>query len=148
MKKLKVIKKVVEFNANKSKVWELLTNPEMTQQYMFGSKVLSQWTVDSSIIWKGKTNDGQEIIYVKGKIVEIKEEEKIVFTMFDPTAKIEDIPENYAYLTYEISKSKQGTTLKITQDFEGVAKAEERYRESINSWDMVVDKMKQILMMN
>ncbi|MEM7484607.1 MAG: SRPBCC domain-containing protein [Bacteroidota bacterium] len=66
-----VIKKEVLLKVNKEKVWSLLTNPEMTKQYMFGCEVLSDWNLGNKIIWKGLTEDGKEVIYVKGEIIEI-----------------------------------------------------------------------------
>ncbi|MGB6154154.1 MAG: SRPBCC domain-containing protein [Pricia sp.] len=99
MEESMIIRKEVEFNTSKERVWDLLTNPEMTKQYMLGCEVLSDWTVGSTIIWKGKTEDGQEITHVKGNITEIVDGEKVTFTMLDPNMGIRDIPENYVDLT-------------------------------------------------
>ncbi|MEE9363131.1 MAG: SRPBCC domain-containing protein [Cellulophaga sp.] len=145
MEKSMIIRKVVEFNTTKKKVWDLLTNPEMTKQYMFGCEVLSEWTIGSQIIWKGKTEDGQEIIHVKGEITEVENGKKVSFTMLDPNMGIKDIPENYVDLTYEVSESESGATFKLTQDFEGTENAEKRYEESIGGWDMVIDVMKKLV---
>lgn len=139
-----IIKKTVEFKSNKKQIWDLLTNPEKTKQYMFGCEVLSEWNIGSQIIWKGKTENGQEIIHVKGEITEIKNGEKVSFTMLDPNIGIKDIPENYVKLTYELSESESGTVFKLTQDFEGTENAEKRYEESASGWDMVIDIMKKI----
>jgi uncharacterized protein YndB with AHSA1/START domain len=68
-----IIKEEVLFNAPMAKVWDLLTNPAMTKQYMFGSEIISDWNVGNSIIWKGQTAEGEEIIYVKGEILEFVE---------------------------------------------------------------------------
>lgn len=140
-----IIRKKVEFNANKEQVWDLLTNPEMTKQYMFGCEVLSEWTLGSPIIWKGKTEDGQEIIHVKGEITEIENGGKVTFTMLDPNMGIKDIPENYVNLTYEVSESGSGATFKLTQNFEGTENAEKRFEESVGGWDMVIDVMKKLV---
>jgi len=139
-----IIKKTVDFKANKKQVWDLLTNPKKTKQYMFGCEVLSDWTIGSQIIWKGKTEDGQEIIHVKGEITEVKKGEKVSFTMLDPNIGIKDIPENYVKLTYELSESESGTFFQLTQDFEGTENAEKRYQESATGWDMVIDVMKKL----
>ncbi len=144
MKKSMIIKKTVDFKVTKKQVWDLLTNPEKTKQYMFGCEVLSDWTIGSEIIWKGKTEDGQEIIHVKGEITEIKNGEKVSFTMLDPNIGIKDIPENYVNLTYELNESESGTVLKLTQDFTGTENAEKRYNESATGWDMVIDVIKKL----
>ncbi|SNY94559.1 SRPBCC domain-containing protein [Flagellimonas pacifica] len=144
MEKSMIIEKTVDFKVNKKQVWDLLTNPEKTKLYMFGCEVLSDWTIGSEIIWKGKTEDGQEIIHVKGEITEIKNGEKVSFTMLDPNIGIKDIPENYVNLTYELNESESGTVLKLTQDFAGTENAEKRYNESATGWDMVIDVMKKL----
>ena len=140
-----IIRKQVEFNAKKEQVWDLLTNPKMTQQYMFGCEVLSEWFLGSPILWKGKTEDGQEIIHVKGVITEIEEGKSVSFTMLDPNLGIEDIPENYVHLTYEVSEFASGTLFTLTQDFEGTENAEQRYQESLGGWDMVFQEMKKLM---
>ena len=66
MKEL-IIKKSIKINSNSTKVWDVLTNPEHTKEYMFGCEVISDWKIGSPIIWKGL--DGK--VYVKDKIVGI-----------------------------------------------------------------------------
>lgn len=146
MSKSMIIKKEVTFNAPNEKIWDLLTNPEMTKQYMFGCEVISHWNVGSSIIWKGFTENGKEIIYVKGKITNITKGKSVSFTMFDPNIGIKDIPQNYVVLTYKLIEVKNGTKLTITQgDFNGSENAEKRYEESEGGWDLVIPIMKKLI---
>ncbi|MBG6129249.1 uncharacterized protein YndB with AHSA1/START domain [Aquimarina sp. EL_43] len=141
-----MIEKEIQFNVNKEKVWELLTNPTITKQYMYGCEVISDWKVGNPIFWKGLTEDSKEVIYVKGKIVEYKKGELVTFTMFDPNMEIEDIPENYLSLTYYLKEKNNKTTLKLTQgNFATVALGEKRYEESLKGWEMVIPVMKQIV---
>ncbi|EZH74073.1 hypothetical protein ATO12_14455 [Aquimarina atlantica] len=141
-----MIEKEIQFNANKEKVWELLTNPAITKQYMYGCEVLSDWEIGGSIFWKGQTEDGKEVTYVKGKIVEYKKGKRVTFTMFDPNMEIEDIPENYLSLTYDLKEKNNKTILKLTQgNFATVALGEKRYEESLKGWEMVIPTMKQIV---
>lgn len=147
MSKTMIIKENILFKANKEKVWDLLINPEMTKQYMFGSEILSTWEIGSSIEWKGKTEDGAEVVYVKGKILEFETGKKVISTMFDPNSDMEDIPENYVNLTYIVSETTKGTLLTIIQgDFAGAANGKQRYEESKAGWiQMVIPLMKKIL---
>ena len=114
---------------------------------MFGSEILSEWKIGSPIIWKGKTEDGQEVIYVKGEILEYVEGKKVVSTMFDPNSDMKDIPENYVNLTYEVSETAEGTLLTITQgDFAGAENGLKRYEESKQGWsEMVIPLMKKLM---
>jgi uncharacterized protein YndB with AHSA1/START domain len=141
-----IIKKEVTFNAPSEKIWDLVTNPEMTKQYMFGCEVLSDWNVGSQIIWKGLTEDGKEVVYVKGEITEITQGEKVSFTMFDPNIGIKDVPENYVNLTYALTALDNGSILTIIQgDFSGAENAEKRFEESKGGWDMVIPLMKKLI---
>lgn len=141
-----VIKEVIVFKADKKAVWNLITNPKMTKKYMFGCEVLSDWKIGSQIIWKGKTENNNEIIYVKGTILNYVENQKLTFTMFDPNIGISDIPSNYIQLDYEILNNKEGTILNITQgDFYGTENAEKRFKESKQGWKMVIPTMKILL---
>jgi uncharacterized protein YndB with AHSA1/START domain len=51
MKQLSV-KKTIEINTPASKVWDTLTNPELTTQYMFDCELISDFKVGNPIIWK------------------------------------------------------------------------------------------------
>jgi uncharacterized protein YndB with AHSA1/START domain len=140
-----MIEKKVQFNVPKEKVWNLLTNPAVTKEYMFGCEVISDWKIGSPILWKGKTEDGKEIIYVKGRIIEVIAGQKVTFTMFDPNMKLDDVPENYLNLTYELKEMDDKTILKLTQgDFASVSDGKKRYEESLKGWEMTIPMMKQI----
>jgi len=146
MKKSMIIEEVIEFKAPIEKVWNLVTNPAITKQYMFGCEVLSDWKIGNPIIWKGKTEDGKEVIYVKGEIIEYEKERKVTFSMFDPNIGIVDIPTNYVNLTYEVISQENGCKLIITQgDFQGTENSEKRFEESQQGWKMVIPMMKKII---
>ncbi len=140
-----IIEKEVIFEANKNQVWDLLTNPNMTKQYMFACSVVSNWEVGSPILWIGKTEKNEEITYVKGIISEFVKNEKVSFSMLDPNLGIKDIPQNYAQMTYELTDEDNGTRLTLSQDFRGTEHAEKRYKESSEGWDIVITAMKKIL---
>ncbi len=142
-----IFKEEMIFKSSIEKVWDLLTNPAMTKEYMFGCEIISDWKVGSAIDWKGKTEDGQEVVYVTGKILEYQEMKKITSTTFDPNADMEDIPKNHVNLTYELDEVDGGTQLIITQgDFSEAENGANRYEESKNGWiDLVIPKMKELL---
>lgn len=142
-----IIREEVVFKAKIEKVWDLLINPAMTKQYMFGCEVLSEWKIGSPVYWKGKTEDGQEVIYVKGEVLAYKEGEEVSSTTFDPNSGMKDIPENYVNLTYQLKQVKEGTLLTIIQgDFSGVEEGKKRYEESKGGWqEIVIPLMKKLL---
>jgi len=142
-----IIKEEVIFKASLEKVWDLLINPAMTKQYMFGCELLSDWTIGSEVLWKGRTENGDEMIYVKGKVIEFQEGKKVTSTTFDPNSGMEDIPENHVNLCYEIEAVKEGTKLTITQgDFAGAEDGQKRYEDSKGGWAaMVIPAMIKLL---
>src|SRR5438128_2229355 len=92
LRKELIVKKSITLNANISKVWEALTNPQLTKQYMYNCEVISDWKVGSPLVWKG-TEDGK--VYVRGNIVSIDPGRRLQFTAFDPNSEMEDTPSNY-----------------------------------------------------
>jgi uncharacterized protein YndB with AHSA1/START domain len=49
-----VAKASIAVEASIAKVWDALINPEVIRQYMFGTDVVPDWKIGSSIVWKGK----------------------------------------------------------------------------------------------
>ena len=138
--------KSIEFNASKEQVWDALTNPAKTKQYMYGCEVISNWNVGDPIIWKGLTEDGQEIIYVKGEITAIDPGNSVSFSMFDPNMGLQDVPENYVYLTYTLSSQGETTSLHLDQgDYSSVENGQQRYEDTIKGWEYVYPLMRKVI---
>ena len=51
------------------KLWQALTDPQMTKQYFYGTEVVSDWNVGGEIRYVG--HDGNEMLYCE--ILEIDE---------------------------------------------------------------------------
>lgn len=131
-----------------SKVWDALTNPEQTKKYMFGCEAISDWKIGSPLLWKGMY-EGNEMVFVKGNIVELKPVKFLAYTTFDPHSAIEDIPENYLTVTYDLSFDDGKTTLTVTQgDYATVAEGERRYADSYNGgegWNPILQEIKKLV---
>jgi uncharacterized protein YndB with AHSA1/START domain len=60
MDKTHIATATTAINAPTSKVWDALTKPDLIKQYLFGTKVTTDWHVGSPItykgIWQGKLN--------------------------------------------------------------------------------------------
>ena len=137
----------IEINAPVSTVWDALTNPEVTQAYMFGCKTVSDWEIGSELLWRGQYQ-GMEMIFVKGKILDLIPNQLLVYTVFDPNSTIPDIPENYLTVTYQLVRKNNHTSLTVTQgDYNKVAEGERRYQESWNDgqgWNPILEEIKNI----
>ncbi len=142
-----VVKSSIVINAPASKVWDALVNPEQTKKYMFGCEAISDWKPGSPLLWKGVFN-GAELIAVKGNIVSIVLEKFLAYTVFDPNSTMEDVPENYTTVTYELSSESGMTVLDVTQgDFSTVANGQKRYEETYNNgegWNPILVEIKKL----
>jgi uncharacterized protein YndB with AHSA1/START domain len=142
-----IIKNDITINAPASVVWTALTNPLQTKKYMFGCEPVTDWKPGSPMLWKGVFN-GQELVAVKGHIVDIKEGRFLAYTTFDPNAATEDIPENYATVTYLLADENGKTHLTVTQgDFAKVADGEKRYQDAQQEggWAGILEQIKDLV---
>jgi uncharacterized protein YndB with AHSA1/START domain len=141
------IRNTISINAPAVKIWDVLTNPEMTKIYMFGCEAVSDWKVGSELLWKG-SYEGKEMVFVKGHIVTIEPTTKLVYSTFDPNSTIADIPENYLNVTYLLSEDNGVTTFTVTQgDYNKVEEGEKRYKEGSNNgegWNPVLMEIKKL----
>jgi len=141
-----ILQKALTTTASISKLWAYLTEADKTKQYMFGCEVLSSWEVGTPVIWQGQTEDGKEIIYVKGELIKIEPLKVLQFTMFDPNMGLEDLPHNYILLTYTLSEKKGQTILQVEQgDYSKVDNGQSRLEESEKGWDYVLPLLKELV---
>lgn len=143
-----IIKNTITINALAPKVWDALVNPAQTKKYMFGCETVSDWKVGSPLLWKGEY-EGKEMVFVKGILLDIQPNKLLKYTVIDPNAAMEDIPENYLNVTYYLTDQKGQTILTVTQDgFETAADGEKRYNEVYNNgegWNPILVEIKKLV---
>lgn len=124
-----LIRKNIDVDAPIEALWKVLTDSEFIRQYMFGCNAETDWKPGSPLLWRGAA-DG--VVYVKGNIVSIEAPYHLVYTVFDPNAKIADIPSNYLTMTYDLKKrGDRASSLEVIQgDFATVANGQKRYEDS------------------
>jgi uncharacterized protein YndB with AHSA1/START domain len=130
----------VTIQAPASKVWEALTSPEIIREYFFGAEASSDWKVGSPLEFRG-TWEGNEYID-KGVILRSEPERLFQFTYLSSFSGLEDVPENYANISYELYEEEGVTTLTVRQE----NLPDEEYREQTEAnWGIVLNNLKQIL---
>lgn len=143
-----IIRNEITIAAPAEKVWDALVNPVQTKQYMFGCEALSDWKPGSELIWKGEY-EGNEMVFVKGEVLEIDPGKFLRYTTIDPNSTIDDISENYLQVTYELIPQEGNTLLKVTQgDYSTVADGERRYQNSYNNgegWNPILVEIKKLV---
>ncbi len=143
MKKNLIAKASITINTSDSKVWNALINPKLIKQYMFGTDVTSDWKEGSAITWKGEY-EGKSY-KDKGIIKKIEPKNIFQHTYLSGMSGKEDKPENYATVTYKLSKKDDKTKLSLSQDNNPNEKAKEG---STKNWKMVLKKLKEVVEKN
>lgn len=127
-------------HASKDKLWEALTKPEIIKQYFFNTNTYTTWQPGSPIRftgeWEGKTYED------KGTILKIEEGRLIQYNYWSSMSGIEDKPENYVIITYEIKENGDNCTLSITQEN---IPDEKTKTHSEQNWKMVLKNLKNLL---
>ena len=130
----------VSVNAPVAKVWDALTNPEVVEQYMFGTKVISDWKKGSPITWKGEWQGRK--YEDRGVILKLKPERLIQYSHFSPLSGLPDAPENYHTVTIELSNLRTQTLVSLSQDNNPT---EEARKHSEETWKTMLATLKKTL---
>ena len=136
------IKATVNINlkVSMSAAWDALTNPEIIKQYLFGTNTFTDWKVGSPILfkgeWQGKSYED------KGTILEMKINKFIKYSYWSSMSGIEDKPENYVTITYELSGQDNDVNLSLLQEN---IPDEEMKKHSEENWKMVLEDLKKVV---
>lgn len=139
MSKLSLSTQVL-FNTTAAQVWRGLTDPAMVKDYFFGTDLKCDWKKGSPIVFSGEW-DGKRY-EDKGVIQEIEPEKYLAYTYWSSMSGTEDLPENYANVTYSLEEGSGTTTLTITQDN---IKDEASKQHSEQNWQALMGELKKIL---
>ncbi len=104
----------ITLNASIQKVWDTLTKPELVKLWQYGSELITDWKVSSDI--KFKTEWEGKLFEQWGKILEIRPNELIRYSLFAPRLDLEDKPENYFIMNYTLIDENGQTKLEIIQE--------------------------------
>jgi uncharacterized protein YndB with AHSA1/START domain len=129
-----------DIQAPTSKVWQALTDPDLIQRYMFGSRVETDWQTGSPITWKGEY-EGKSY-EDKGEILEVVAGRRLRLTHFSPLSGEEDAPENYHTLLYELEEHDGHTRVSLSQDNNP---SEEAAEHSRGNWEKMLAGLKEVV---
>ena len=133
------ILKAININSAPAKVWEVLTNPEMIDQYFIGAKTITNWEIGSAIKFI-HVYEGKEFIN-KGVILAFNPGHLLSYTYWTAFSNTEDRTENYTTITYTITRVNDITKLTLKQtNF----KSTEWYQGLETGWNTVLAKIKEI----
>jgi uncharacterized protein YndB with AHSA1/START domain len=129
-----------EISAPPERVWAALTDPRLIKSYMFGSEVETDWQQGSSILWKGEYQG--QAFQDKGEIVEVVAARRLKVTHFSPLSGMQDVPENYHTLLYELKEHGDKTHVLLSQDKNASEQEAERAK---GNWEMVLRGLKEVV---
>lgn len=130
----------ININAPVSKVWNALTKPEIIKQYFFGTDTITDWKPGSSIKfkgeWQGKSYED------KGTIIDVQKNKLIKYDYWSSMSGIEDKPENYLIITYQLSGEDGNVTLNLSQ--ENIIDEKTKIHSEEN-WNKVLQGLKKVV---
>ena len=98
----------VNINANATKVWEALTNPDIIKEYLFGTETITNWQVGSDVIFQGEY---EGTTYKDKGVVQQNIPKKLLsYTYWSGFSGLSDEPENYSLVTYILVDNGDNTT--------------------------------------
>lgn len=101
-------------NNSRQKVWDCITRPEFVKQWQFGCKLLTDWVTGHEISfsseWEGKFYEQW------GKVLSYNPHESLSYSLFSPRPGLEDKPENYFVMHYNLTDLDGLTRLDIIQE--------------------------------
>jgi uncharacterized protein YndB with AHSA1/START domain len=130
----------VTIDASPEEVWDALTNPEQIRKYFFGTTAESDWKKGSPIYFKGEW-EGKKY-EDKGIILETTPCKIFKYNYWSSMSGIEDKPENYVVVTYELTEENGKTRVTITQEN---IPSEEMKKHSEENWNKVLGDLKNLL---
>ena len=103
----------IHIKASPEKVWDTITKPELVKLWQYGSDLITDGKVGDDIRFKTAWED--KIFEQWGKLLEIKPNELLRYSLFAPRPGLEDKPENYFEMNYVLTAENEGTKLVILQ---------------------------------
>jgi uncharacterized protein YndB with AHSA1/START domain len=135
-----VARQSIVIQAPPARVWKALTDPALIKEYLFGTKVSSDWKAGSQIryrgVWEGKSYED------KGIVLKAEPRKVLESTYWSSMSGLPDVPENYKVVRYELTPEQGGTRLTVTQD-NNATEAERDHSE--RNWKMVLEGLKELV---
>ena len=131
-----VVTRILVLQASPAKVWETLTDPAITRDYMNGCCISSDWRIGAPVVW---TNNDRMIFI--GSLTDYMPEQVLKFTFFNLHDGSEDYPSNYIHVSYQLAPKNGMTELQVTlTNFGG---NDTRAEQVADKWDFeVLPKLK------
>jgi uncharacterized protein YndB with AHSA1/START domain len=91
----------IVINADLARVWEVMTNPAIIKEYLFGTETITDWKVGSPIVFQGEYQGHKYRDH--GVVKEIEFPKHIAYSYWSGFSGLEDKPENYSRVVYDMA---------------------------------------------
>jgi len=134
------IKRVYEIDirATPDRTWQSLTDPELTEQYYFGTRVECDWKQGSTVRYR----DAQGNTALQGKVLEVDAPRRLV-TTFEPKWAPQATGVDPSAVSWEILPSEEGSKLTLTH--RGLDPTSPIAEEIHNAWMPTLSRLKALL---
>lgn len=126
--------------APRSAVWDALTKPELVKAYFFGTDLVTDWKVGSSLRfrgeWEGKTYED------RGTVLSFEPLRGLSFDYWSSMSGVEDRPELRQIVRYELDETTDGVRVTVNQSN---TDTQERADHSAETWKVVLEGMKKLV---
>lgn len=136
-----VVSRSIEINATLAKVWKGLTDPAIIKDYLYGTETVTDWKVGSEIVFQGEWEGNKYRDH--GVILELIPNELISYSYWSGFSGLEDKPENYSTVTYNVKKIDDDKTL-FTWTQKGFA-TEQNYEHSNSGMEEFLKGIKAVI---
>ena len=138
------IDKTIEINAKVEKVWDVLTKSEKTKlwvgEFSPGMILESDWKLGSPVIWK---EAGSKIV-VEGNVTKIEPLKLLRVTVFDVETGRMPVADDDG-MTFELMSQGNKTILHVMHgDFAVSKETEKYYQMTLDAWNKIVPKIKEM----
>lgn len=131
----------VTIKASRDVVWTGLTDPRVIKQYMLGAQVETDWIVGHPITWTGEFNGTS--YQDKGEVLACDRPSRLRVSHWSPLADVEDTPEHYHIVTYQLTEHGGTTRLTLTQSNNPTREAAEAMAR--DGWTPMLQTLKRVL---
>ncbi len=128
---------VLYIGASTDKIWDALTNPELTVQYFHSTEIQSDFKAGSPIDYLVPDDAGGKKSVVSGKILEVDPGKRVMYTFSfaendDPASTV----------TYEIEPAGDMSKLTVSHVFDT---ENETYKGTAQGWPAILSSLKSLL---
>ncbi len=136
-----IVSQSILINASLAKVWQGLTTPAIIKEYLFGTETVTDWKVGSEVVFQGEY-EGHKY-RDKGVVLKNVVNETLSYLYWSGFSGLEDKPENYSTVTYNLVKKDENTT-EFTWTQKGFAN-EENKKHSEGGMSAFLEKVKEVI---